>query len=279
MWNIYRNKEGKYVVKNDASTSEKVVAGLANFGVTAQKGSMKVAKELKELPKAFADVGAGVGKEEPKVKEEPKPKSSILPELMKKFTYSYSYTKPEEELQKQRETAQADLDRKVREMEAKQGQPTQAPSPENPYANWSQEQAGAEVNPNVANYIEGTLLPVTRKFGIPDVLASSQWAIEGGRNPKNNPFGLVRNGEVLNYGSLEDNVRAYDETLRDIISTNMGINPASFKYDDYTPDTLLYYLQFQSNGQPGIKRYEAHMPNPQYYIDMNHAMPEWRKYK
>ena len=89
----------------------------------------------------------------------------------------------------------------------------------------------------------------------------------------------MRDGEHLDYGTLEDNAIAYDQTLRDIISTNMGMDPKSFKYEDFDTQTLMHFLQFQRNGQPGIKRYEAHMDNPQNYIDIINGMPEWRYYR
>jgi|SaaInlLV_10m_DNA_2_1039722.scaffolds.fasta_scaffold00542_10 hypothetical protein len=151
-------------------------------------------------------------------------------------------------------------------------------SPDNPYAEWTKQQLKDDVRPDVRNYLESAWLPLTNKLGIPEELSASQWAIESGRQPKDNPVGLMRNNQLLDYGDLSDNARAYDETLRDIISTNMGMDEESFKYEDFDTQTLLHFMQFDREGRPGKKRYEAHMPNPQNYIDMINAMPEWRYY-
>lgn len=202
---------------------------------------------------------------------------------------SISYTAPEEKLKADKE----ETANKLNEYFASTGEDaralsedTQQPlvkqptrfSPNNPYADWSEEQRKSDIRPDVASYADNTLVPAAQSRGIPPALLVSQWAVEGGRNIKDNPFGLMRNGEVLNYGSLDDNIRAYDETLRDIISTNLGVSKDEFKYEDYTPEQLLFFMQFQADGTPGKKRYEAHMEDPADYINMITNMPEWRYY-
>ena len=149
----------------------------------------------------------------------------------------------------------------------------QKTSVKNPYADWTKEQLRADIRPEVADYLDNKLIPMVKE--VPPAIAASQWAIEGGRNVKANPFGLMRNNQVLNYGDIKDNIRAYEETVKNIVSTNMG---KDVNLRDLDPETILHFLQFQANGQPGKKRYEAHMPDPQSYIDMIHAMPEWRYY-
>ena len=146
---------------------------------------------------------------------------------------------------------------------------------------WSREEAKKDIAPEVLDYVEDRLLPETRKYKIPDSLAASQWAIEGGRDmaeERPNPFGLMRDGEVLNYGSFEQNVKAYYQTIEGIVSTNLGISREEFNIEDYTADELLYYLQFQEDGTEGKQRYEAHKADPGTYIEMNKNMSEWRYY-
>ena len=151
------------------------------------------------------------------------------------------------------------------------------PKIDNPYANWTEEQKKAGIRQDVVSYLESSWLPLTRKFGVPDAISASQWAIESGRQPKDNPVGLMRGGQLLDYGTLEDNARAYAETIRDIVSTNMGKDVDDLK--SLEPETILHFLQFDQSGKSGKKRYEGHMPNPQHYIDMIMAMPEWRYYR
>jgi hypothetical protein len=144
---------------------------------------------------------------------------------------------------------------------------------------WMDEQKITKVNPNVQNYIDTELLPLTRAKGIPDALAAAQWAVEGGREVKNNPFGLLWKGEIFDYGSLDDAISDYDLTIRDIASRNMGIPKESFNYEDYDADTILMALQADKTGTPAKIRYEGHSQEPLEYIDLIKSVAEWRKYR
>ncbi len=66
-------------------------------------------------------------------------------------------------------------------------------------------QASGELNPDTLAYLENTLFPLTRQYGIPDELAAAQWAIEGGRKTtgiqETNPFGLLWEGQLHPYQS------------------------------------------------------------------------------
>jgi hypothetical protein len=160
---------------------------------------------------------------------------------------------------------------------------TEAPiNNDNPYESWSKEEVKKNIRPDVQNYLDNKLLPLTREYGIPDSLAATQWALESGRDineEKPNPFGLMRNGALLNYGGLGENVRAYAETIRNIVGTNMHVNPEELNMNNLNADTILYYLQHDLNGGPGKLRYEAHMENPKNYMDLSRSLAEWRYYQ
>ena len=160
------------------------------------------------------------------------------------------------------------------------------PEADDPYGEWREEQRNTtEVRPDVLDFLDNKWLPLTSESKIPNQLSAAQWAIEGGRNTEiDNPAGLKRGGEVLDYGDLADNAEAYTDTVIDIAATNMGIPLEEFNIEDYDVEEILYHLQFQSNGEWGIKRYEDSLKDkdgnydPQLYIDMVHDMPEWRYY-
>jgi hypothetical protein len=167
--------------------------------------------------------------------------------------------------------------------------PATIESTEDPKMTWSREEAKKEILPEVIDYAENKLFKETDKWNLPRSLSASQWGIESGRDTTDsqpNGFGLLRDGVLVNYGSFENNVRAYAQTVASIASTNMG-QPIDVSDDaavkeflgSHDAETLLYHLQLQSNGEAGIQRYEASLPTPQDYIEMNHNMPEWRYYQ
>jgi len=64
------------------------------------------------------------------------------------------------------------------------------------------------------SYLDSTLLPLTRQHKVPDKLAASQAAQEGGRKlDTTNPFGLMYKGKVMQFPNLEAGVKAYARTL------------------------------------------------------------------
>lgn len=243
-----------------------------------EKEPQEIVRPLaKEVPVERLETGRGEVKQRVQTQiEEPK---SFLSKMFGSKTYSKSFDKEPEPLPDLVDTeAQARLNEGTRPQEEDISQ-RRVTSPDNPYANWTKQQLKEDVRPDVRNYLDNEWLPLTNKLGIPPEISASQWAIESGREPKDNPVGLMRNDQLLDYGDLADNAKAYDETLRDIISTNMGMREEDFKYEDFDTETLLRFLQFDREGQPGKKRYEAHMDNPQNYIDMINSMPEWRYYR
>lgn len=167
--------------------------------------------------------------------------------------------------------------------------------PESGMADYIRGQRASGIDPVAQQYLESTLLPLTRELGIPDAVAASQWAIEGGRNQMANPFGLLRGGQLIPYQTLDEAVRqGYDLTLRDLVARNAGVPYEQFSYSDFTPEELIKYLQYSDlpeqqivNPQdPGYgtanaarTRYEAHSPLPFEYLDLLMSTPEWRQYR
>ena len=176
---------------------------------------------------------------------------------------------------------------------------------------WMQEQSVSEADPTFIEHAENTFLPHTRNGSVPDALAASQGAIEGGRNLEiDNPFGHKKGGEVLDYGNAEDNAKAYVQTVKNLFAYNKGLyhwveesDVEGYKWleenidlSEHDIEDVLWHLQFTNvpenyddakknpkdpvRGVPNAsnKRYEGHREDPQHYIDMIHLMPEWRHY-
>lgn len=154
-----------------------------------------------------------------------------------------------------------------------------APQASSGIEGWMDEQRKAPIREDVKGYLDTTLLPVTRKYGIPDFLAAAQWAVEGGRQQKNNPFGLMFNGQLHPYQSLENAVRDYDLTLRSILADNAGISVDQFNYSDFRPDELTRLLQERANGEVSTHRYEGHSSNPRQYGPLLRSVSEWQYYQ
>lgn len=167
--------------------------------------------------------------------------------------------------------------------------------PDSGMSEYIQGQRSSGIDPAAQQYLESTLLPLTRELGIPDSVAASQWAIEGGRNQMANPFGMLRGGELIPYQTLDEAVsQGYDLTLRDLVSRNAGVPYEDFSYSDFTPEDLIKFLQYSDQegqdvinpqdpgyGTPGVARtrYEAHSPLPFEYLDLLTSTPEWRQYR
>ena len=118
------------------------------------------------------------------------------------------------------------------------------------------------------DFLSKEILSRTRKYNIPDALAASQWAVESGRSTSsdiNNYFGL---GPHIKYNSIDDNVRDYALTLKNILAAK-GKKIENMKY----PKKIL--LKLQEGDKP---RYEAHNPDPMTYVNTVMNTPEWRQY-
>lgn len=116
------------------------------------------------------------------------------------------------------------------------------------------------------SFLESSVFPITREYGIPDALVASQWALEGGRitsNPQNNLFGLMANGKLINYPSIEANVRDYALTIKNILKAKNFHLPLA-------KDEII--LALQSGDKP---RYEGHNPDPMTYVYTIKSLPEW----
>lgn len=144
---------------------------------------------------------------------------------------------------------------------------------DSPFAGYIMSQANSNANPSNIEYLNSVVLPLTRKYGIPDELAAGQWAAEGRYvNPETNNFwNLMYGGQVHPYENMDNMARDYDLTLKDIMSRNMGKDKESFNYGDYDVMTLLNALQ---SGQSG--NFEGHSPRPLEYVDLVSNTPEFR---
>ncbi len=95
-------------------------------------------------------------------------------------------------------------------MEAMQGQAEQF-----------QGQGQSELDPSVQNFIEATILPITRQYGIPDGVAAGQFAAEGrleGLGARRNNFyninAIDSNPDAAyNYKDPQEGIKAYSELL------------------------------------------------------------------
>lgn len=162
----------------------------------------------------------------------------------------------------------------------------------------------SEMRPQDIKYLEETLLPLTRKYNIPDQLAASQWAIEGGRKTTGiqatNPLGLLWEGKLHPYETLENAVADYDRTLRSIFGYNKGLVEGKgvmpeIDFTQYTPEDIAWTLMFTDladrratelnaegkpdplYGDPSASgyRYEAHSEIPDY-VSLLKKTPEWK---
>jgi len=116
------------------------------------------------------------------------------------------------------------------------------------------------------SFLESSVFPITREYDIPDALVASQWALEGGRitsNTQNNLFGLMANGKLINYPSIEANVRDYALTIKNILKAKNFHLPLA-------KDEII--LALQSGDKP---RDEGHNPDPMTYVYTIKSLPEW----
>lgn len=151
-------------------------------------------------------------------------------------------------------------------------------NPDTEFADYIRSQASADAAPENIYYLVNNVLPLTRKYGIPDAVAAGQWAAEGRfmRPSNNNYWNLMwRNSpeedlRVWPYENIENNVRDYDLTLRNLASLGLGISQDQFGYDKYAPDEIIRAIQ------SGPQRFEMHSPYPTEYIDLVLNTPEYR---
>jgi hypothetical protein len=118
------------------------------------------------------------------------------------------------------------------------------------------------------DFLENVILSQTRKKGLHDSLVASQWAMESGRstgNPKNNVFGLMKGGELIQYPSVEANIDDYALTIMN--------NMERKGYDDWS-DPYLTAVRIQEEPQ----RYETHFEDPFKYTHGLFSTPEYKYY-
>jgi len=148
--------------------------------------------------------------------------------------------------------------------------PTQMPSPTpTPQPIKAQAPTPTEIPEDRMKFLEENVFPITREHGIPDAVAATQWAVEGGRkteSPINNLFGLGGTS-LIPYKNLQDNVRDYALTVVNILK-NKGYDIKNMTADDVVK-------ALQSGDKP---RYEAHNPDPLTYVRTLTNTPEWRQF-
>ena len=121
-------------------------------------------------------------------------------------------------------------------------------------------------------FFEKNILPYTRKGSIPDELAAGQWAGESGgsiNSETHNYFGLKKGGKVMKFKDDQEGIKAYTDTVKNIISSKKGES-----ITDTKAETLLNLMQ-----KPVGKRYEAHNKDPQEYVRFIKGTPEWRYFQ
>ncbi len=127
------------------------------------------------------------------------------------------------------------------------------------------------VHPDFANFVNEQLLPLTRKYGIPDAVAAAQAAHESGYGSSmagnNNYFGLKAHSYAgfANFDSLEAAVKYYAETLAALAGNNLE----TFKNN---PMGLINAIQ------SGTSHYEGNNPDPMQYIYDTTNNPYWQAY-
>lgn len=126
------------------------------------------------------------------------------------------------------------------------------------------------LKPEYQKFLEDEIFPITRQYNIPDAVAASQWAMEGGRvtsNAQNNPWGLMSGGKILQYPSMEASTRDYALTIQNILKAK--------GYDVSNTDAFSVLLALQQGDKP---RYEAHNEDQYQYVRNLVNTPEWRTY-
>lgn len=157
--------------------------------------------------------------------------------------------------------------------------PYQEPTPTPTQAPRVQRIPPSGTRPAIDNNLEQNILPITRKYGIPDALAASQYAAEGRGThkyavaPYNNPYNIgafdSNPDAARRYATIEEGVAAYAQLLRD---------DPRYKFDP-TAD-LMTTLNNVASIYAGDPATYAQRANNGYntYKDFLMATPEWRQY-
>ena len=127
------------------------------------------------------------------------------------------------------------------------------------------------LNPEYQQFLEQSVFPTTKEYDIPNAVSASQWAMEGGRvmeNAQNNLFGLMQGGKLIQYPSVEANVRDYALTVQNILK-DKGYNTKEVQ------DAFKVLMALQEGDKP---RYEAHNPDPYTYVENLINTPEFRSF-
>jgi hypothetical protein len=141
--------------------------------------------------------------------------------------------------------------------------PIITPTPPPKYENYELKNLSNEQR----TFLENTVFPITRGRNIPDALAASQWAEEGGRriaSPINNLFGL---GPGIKYPTMEAGINAYADTLHKILNKK-----------GYTVEDLGDAYQILMKLQEATPRYEGDNDDPYSYTHNIMNTPEWKYY-
>ena len=133
--------------------------------------------------------------------------------------------------------------------------------------------------PNSADYLETTVLPITRKYNIPDAIAAGQFAAEGrgqhkyAQNPYNNPFNInavdSNPNAAYRYATPEQGVEAY----ADLISNK-------YRQALETDDLVKALEYIQNSGYAGDPQTYQQRSDNGYnsYVDFIMNTPEWKYY-
>lgn len=124
-------------------------------------------------------------------------------------------------------------------------------------------------------FLETEILPRTRKHGIPDALAASQWALESNRQvhrPGHNYWGIMQwdaqgKRSLRTFATLDDAITMYANTIKNILKRK------GFTYDPKEdPHSILKKLQY------GNYRYEGDNDDPMIYVNHISSLKEFQYY-
>ena len=124
-------------------------------------------------------------------------------------------------------------------------------------------------------FLETEILPRTRKHGIPDALAASQWALESNRQvhrPGHNYWGIMqwdqnRVRSLRTFSTLDDAVKMYADTIKSILKRK------GYTFDpNEDPKTIAFKLQ------EGTPRYEGDNEDPMIYANHISSLKEFQYY-
>ena len=166
--------------------------------------------------------------------------------------------------------------------------PKKTPTPEPGQRGYTP--ATGPVLEDVDKFIEGTVLPVTRKYGIPDAVAAAQFAAEG-RNvgglgsSRNNYFNLgavdSNPDQAFGFDTPEAGVEAYAKFISGEGSYPSEEHKKRFeKAYQYRNDPRKMLKEIENAGYAGDpKTYSQRAANDfRSYADFAMSTPEWAKY-